>query len=75
MLIDRLIGMGARVKNPTIYASARPAGNVAPVTKTSEDQLRMLDTLAAQVRWKERTATSASVIESSKPRARVIPEK
>lgn len=28
-LIDRLIGMGARVKNPVIYASDRPVGNVA----------------------------------------------
>lgn len=54
MLIDRLIGMGARVKNPVIYASDRPAGNVAPFTKTSEEQLRMLDTLAAQVIWKEK---------------------
>ena len=53
MLIDRLIEMGARVKNPIIYASDRPAGNVAPFTKTSEEQLRMVDAIAAQVKWKE----------------------
>ena len=53
-LIDRLIEMGARVKNPVIYASDRPAGNVAPFTKISEEQLRMLDTLAAQVSWREK---------------------
>jgi hypothetical protein len=53
-LIDRLIEMGAQVKNPVIYDSDRPAGNVAPFTKTSEEQLRMLDTLASQVRWREK---------------------
>ena len=46
--------MAAQVKNPVIYDSDRPAGNVAPFTKTSEEQLRMLDTLAGQVRWREK---------------------
>jgi len=55
VLIDRLIDeMGAQVKNPVIYDSDRPAGNVAPFIKTSEEQLRMLDTLAGQVRWREK---------------------
>jgi hypothetical protein len=53
-LIERLIEMGAQVKNPVMYDSDRPAGNVAPFTKTSEEQLRMLDTLAGQVRWCEK---------------------
>ena len=54
VLIDRLIEMGAQVENPVIYDSDRPAGNVAPFIKTSEEQLRMLDTLAGQVRWREK---------------------
>jgi hypothetical protein len=53
-LIDRLIEMVAEVKNPVIYDSDRPAGNIAPFTKTSEEQLRMIDTLASQVRWREK---------------------
>ena len=53
-LIDRLIDMGARVKNALIYDSERPAGNVARFSLVTEDQLRMLDTLAGQVAWRER---------------------
>jgi hypothetical protein len=71
VLIDRLIGMGARVKNPVIYARDRPAGNVAPFTKTSEEQLRMLDTLAGQVRWREKDGLPPfchTVIKAPRPR-------
>jgi hypothetical protein len=46
--------VAAQVKNPVMYDSDRPAGNVAPFTKTSEEQVRMLDTLASQVRWREK---------------------
>ena len=52
--LDRIREMAAQVKNPVMYDSDRPAGNVAPFTKTSEEQLRMLDTLAGQVRWREK---------------------
>lgn len=54
VLIDRLIEMGARVKNPVIYDSDRPAGKIAPFTRVSEEQLRMIDALAAQIRWREK---------------------
>jgi len=67
-LIDRLIEMGAQVKNPVIYDSDRPAGNVAPFTKTSEEQLRMLDTLASQVRWREKDRFCYKVIKAPRPR-------
>jgi len=61
-LIEKLIEMGARVRNPHIYESdlAAERGS-APAKKeprkvlvfslVKEDQIRMLDTLAAKVRW------------------------
>jgi len=70
-LIDRLIEMGARVKNPVVYYSDRPAGNIAPFMKISEEQLRMLDTLAAQVAWREKDGYFRfchKVIKASRPR-------
>ena len=60
-LIDRLIAMGAQVKNPVIYDSDRNAEagwskkgqKVARFRRISEPQLRMLDALAGQVNWRE----------------------
>lgn len=58
ILIDRLIEKGAQVRNPHIYASdlrseAKPAGprKIIPFSRVSEEQLRMLDTLAAKIAW------------------------
>ena len=53
-LIDRLIEMGATVKNPVIYDSDRQAGKVARFPGVKEGQLRMLDALAARVTWREK---------------------
>jgi hypothetical protein len=53
-LIGRLIEMGATVKNPILYASDRGSEKIAPFTKVSEEQLRMVDALAARVAWKEK---------------------
>lgn len=63
-LIDRLNGMGARVRNPAIYKSDYDAerGTVGPgkeqkrvfvYSEASEPQLKMLDSMAARVRWNE----------------------
>lgn len=57
-LIDRLIGMGAQVKNPFIYASDTKAETGGPrkvliCSRVSEKQLRMLDRFAAQIQWRE----------------------
>ncbi len=60
-LIDRLIAMGAQVKNPVIYDSDRAAEDggskksrkVLRYRRISEEQLRMLDTLAGQIQWRE----------------------
>lgn len=62
VLIDRLIAIGAQVRNPHIYDSDLKAeAGDAPVKKeprkvlvfsrVREDQLRMLDAEAAKVRW------------------------
>ncbi len=62
LLIERLRQMGATVRNPQIYASdlrAEPAlsgkklGKIVLFSEPKEHQLRMLDTLAAKIRWKE----------------------
>jgi hypothetical protein len=37
-----------------IYDSDRGAGNVAPFTRISEEQLRMLDALAVRISWREK---------------------
>jgi hypothetical protein len=60
-LIAKLIEMGAQVRNPQIYDSDLAAERGARGTKeprkvvvfsrVHENQFRMLDTLAAQVRW------------------------
>jgi hypothetical protein len=62
-LIDRLKGMGAEVRNPHIYdsdlrAEHAASGSKAPrkcvlFSEPNEDQLGMLDTLAARVKWRE----------------------
>ena len=63
-LIDRLNGMGARVRNPSIYVTDYAAENAARGTRkepkkvtvyseASELQLKMLDTMASRVRWNE----------------------
>jgi len=56
--------MGADVKNPVIYdsdlkAEAAASGSKEPrkiivYSRVTEDQLRMLDALANQIRWRER---------------------
>lgn len=61
MLIDRLVEMGARVRNPHIYASDLVAESAARGEKgprkiivypyPSEEQLRMVDALAGQIGW------------------------
>lgn len=58
-LIERLIEMGARVKNPTFYdsdlkAEAARSGRKKKVLKLptiSENQRRLVDTLAARISW------------------------
>ena len=60
-LIEKLIKMGAKVRNPHIYGSDLEAEHGARGTKeprkvvvfsrVSEDQLRMLDAEATKVRW------------------------
>jgi len=60
-LIERLIEMGAQVRNPHIYGSDLEAERAASGTKgprkvvvfsrVREDQLRMLDAEAAKVHW------------------------
>ncbi len=62
ILISKLIEMGARVKNPRIYESdldeeRRLAGSKEPrkvivFRLVSEEQLRMVDHLADQIRWR-----------------------
>lgn len=62
-LINRLNALGARVRNPAIYASDYAAERGASPRKepkkvivyaeASESQLKMLDALAARVVWKE----------------------
>jgi hypothetical protein len=52
-LINQLIEIGATVKNPILYASDRGSEKIAPFTRVSEEQLRMVDALAARVQWKE----------------------
>ncbi len=62
MLITQLIEMGAQVKNPELYASDLEAERRAGRTKEprkiilwaepSEEQLRMLNALAAKVNWR-----------------------
>ncbi|HWP58978.1 MAG TPA: hypothetical protein VNL14_13885 [Candidatus Acidoferrales bacterium] len=62
VLIDRLIAMGAHVKNPFIYESdlRKEAGHVQQPRKVlvyrrvTEGQLRMLDRIASQIQWRER---------------------
>ena len=61
-LIDRLMAMGAQVKNPVIYDSDRAAEDggskksrkVIGFRRISEGQLRMLDALAGQIHWREK---------------------
>ena len=63
VLIGKLKKMGATVRNPHIYASdleseRRLSGSKEPrkvilFREPKEDQLRMLDTLASQVDWRE----------------------
>src|SRR3989442_1507930 len=53
MLIGQLIEMGATVKNPILYASDRGSKKIAPFTRATEDQLRVVDALAARVIWRE----------------------
>lgn len=59
LLIDRLIDLGARVKNPHLYDSDF-AAEAAPGQKvirgrfgSKEKELRMLDTLAAKIDWND----------------------
>jgi hypothetical protein len=49
----QLIEMGATVKNPILYDSDCGSEKIAPFTRVSEEQLRMVD-LAAHVEWKEK---------------------
>ena len=62
VLINQLRGLGATVRNPHIYASDLAAEHVLSGKKVrkivlfsepKEDQLRMLDALAAKIQWKE----------------------
>ena len=58
-LIEMLKDMGATVRNPHIYLSdlnieaAAGKGKVVGFSAPKEDQLRMVDSLAAQIRWRE----------------------
>ena len=62
LLIDRLIEMGARVKNPFIYDSdlktetclSNERRKVLPFRRLAEAQLRMVDSIASKIRWRER---------------------
>lgn len=58
-LISQLIEMGAQVKNPELYASdldaERRAGRMGKIVlwrEPGEAELRMLDSLASQIRWR-----------------------
>ena len=62
ILIDKLRELGATARNPHVYASdlavdAARSGEkgrrVIPFPSPKEAQLRMLDALAARIRWKE----------------------
>ncbi len=62
VLIEKLIDMGARVKNPVIYESdfeaerqisgSREPRKITVLKFVTEDQLRMLDALAGQIVWR-----------------------
>lgn len=61
-LIERLNAMGARVRNPAIYSSDYAAerggtkkapSKVVLFSEATEEQLRMLDQLAARITWQE----------------------
>ncbi|HWO42636.1 MAG TPA: hypothetical protein VNO43_12620 [Candidatus Eisenbacteria bacterium] len=62
-LIDRLIDMGAQVKNPIIYDSdlraeearsgKREPRKVLVYSRVTEEQQRLLDTLAGQIQWRQ----------------------
>lgn len=58
-LINMLIEMGATVRNPHVYESdlkaeaVRGGSKVVGFSAPKEDQLRMIDSLAAQIRWRE----------------------
>lgn len=60
-LIDQLIELGARVKNPVIYDSdldtesdgSTKRRKVLRYRRITEQQLRMLDALAAKIQWRE----------------------
>lgn len=54
-LIERLNGMGAKVRNPipTSYDLAEEKGKVIRFPALSEKQLKMLEDLAAHVTWRE----------------------
>jgi len=57
-LIERLIGLGAEVKNPTIFTSDRKSnqnqtrpGKVVLYNQATDEQIEMLDALAARIKW------------------------
>ncbi len=62
LLIDRLMGKGAQVKNPHIYQSdleeerklsdSKNPRKIILFSEPKEDQLRMIDTLANRVLWR-----------------------
>jgi hypothetical protein len=70
-LIDRLIEMGAQVKNPVIYDSDRPAASPR-LPRLRKSNCACSTRSPARCDGAKRTAISGSVIRSSKRRAREI---
>lgn len=55
ILIEKLIEMGARVRNPHIYGSDlldEGGRKIVLFSEPKESQIRMIDTLANQVHWR-----------------------
>lgn len=54
-LLQHLIGLGARVRNPHVYASdiKGEGKKVVAFPQPTEKQLRTCDTIAAQIHWRE----------------------